>query len=144
MVVGSGGTMGLIQVLDGCSSLAKPKTILIADDSDAMRATIRRSLQFETTFVVCGEASDGVEAVSKAKELSPDLIILDVRMPHLNGLEVAGILRYAFPRIRIILLSMYDEQLSHPLTSVIRVDAVLSKSDGLDKLIDNVENLLRN
>ena len=79
----------------------KPKTILIADDSAMVRTIIREGLERDTDFEVCGEAVDGTDAVSKAKELSPDLILLDVRMPGLNGIEVAGILRHALPRIRI-------------------------------------------
>jgi DNA-binding NarL/FixJ family response regulator len=57
------------------------KTILIAADSEKARATIRQALEHETEFRVCGEATDGVEAVSQAKELAPDLIILDLRCP---------------------------------------------------------------
>ena len=81
----------------GHSGLNKPKTILIADDSEIVRTIIRQALERDTDFEICGEAVDGTEAMSKAKELSPDLIILDVRMPGLNGLEVAGILRHALP-----------------------------------------------
>jgi CheY-like chemotaxis protein len=73
------------------------------------RFRINRSRR-ETDFEVCGEAVDGTDAVSKAKELSPDLIILDVRMPGLNGIEVAGILRRALPRIRIVLVTMFHRR----------------------------------
>jgi two-component system, NarL family, nitrate/nitrite response regulator NarL len=67
------------------------------------RTIIRQALERDTDFEVCAEQADGTEAVSKAKELSPDLIILDVKMPGLNGIEIAGILRRALPRIRIVL-----------------------------------------
>ena len=126
----------------GLSGLNKPRTILIADDSKMVRAKIRQALERETDFEICGEATDGVEAVAKAKELTPDLILLDVKMARLNGLEVAGILRQAQPRIRIMMVTMYAEELNNKLTSVFGVDAVFSKSEGATKLIERVENLL--
>jgi DNA-binding NarL/FixJ family response regulator len=118
------------------------RTILIADDSEAARAVIRESLERETDFNVCGEAIDGADAVSKAKELKADLVILDVRMPHLNGIEAAAILRKSVPKTRIVLISMYEEAVAERMISALRVDAVLSKSEGIAKLIERVENLL--
>jgi len=90
-----------------------PLTILIADDSESVRRIVRRSL-LSVGFTICGEAVDGVEAISKAASLAPDLIILDVRMPRLDGIQAAA---------------------TH-------VDAVLSKSDGIAKLVENVQTLL--
>jgi DNA-binding NarL/FixJ family response regulator len=126
----------------GRSGLNKPRTILIADDREMVRAKIRQALERETDFEICGEATDGVEAVAKAKELTPDLIRLDVKMPRLSGLEVAGILRHTQPRIRIMMVTMYAEELNKKLTSLFGVDAVFSKSEGVTKLIERVENLL--
>jgi DNA-binding NarL/FixJ family response regulator len=122
--------------------LNKLKTILIADDSAMMRTIIRQAVERDTGFVVCGEAVDGTDAVSKAKELSPDLIILDVRMPGLNGIEVAGILRYALPKIRIVLMTMYAQDIERNLTSLFRIDAVLSKAGGLTELTAHVTSLM--
>lgn len=124
------------------SGLNKPRTILIADDSEMVRAKIRQALERETDFEICGEATDGVEAVAKAKELTPDLILLDVKMPRLTGLEVAGILRHTQPRIRIMMVTMYAEELNKKLTSLFGIDAVFSKSEGVTRLIERVENLL--
>jgi DNA-binding NarL/FixJ family response regulator len=126
----------------GRSGLNKPRTILIADDSEMVRAKIRQALERETDFEICGEATDGVEAVAKAKELTPDLILLDVKMPRLTGLEVAGILRRTQSRIRIMMVTMYAEELNKPLISLFGIDAVFSKSEGVTKLIERVENLL--
>jgi DNA-binding NarL/FixJ family response regulator len=126
----------------GLSAPNKPRTILIADDSEMVRAKIRQALERETDFEICGEANDGVEAVAKAKELTPDLILLDVKMPRLTGLEVAGILRQAQPRIRIMMVTMYAEELNKKLAAVFGIDAVFSKSEGVTKLIECVENLL--
>jgi DNA-binding NarL/FixJ family response regulator len=129
-------------VLPSQPRLSKPRTILIADDNERVRAVIRQALERETSFKVCAEATDGTDAVSKAKELEPDLVILDVRMPGLNGVEVAGILRYALPRVRIVFVTMYADDITESLTSVFHIDAVLSKASGLTKLVENVESLL--
>jgi DNA-binding NarL/FixJ family response regulator len=126
----------------GRSGLYKRRTILIADDSELVRGKIRQALQRGTDFQICGEATDGVEAVAKAKELTPDLILLDVKMPRLTGLEVAGILRHTLPRIRIMMVTMYAEELNKKLTSLFGIDAVFSKSEGVTRLIERVENLL--
>jgi DNA-binding NarL/FixJ family response regulator len=124
--------------------LNKPKTILIADDSAMVRTIIRQALERETDFEVCGEAVDGTDAVSKAKELSPDLIILDVRMPGLNGIEVAGILRRALPRIRIVLVTMFAEDVEKSFASFFRIDAVVSKVGGLANLTTVLTDILAN
>jgi DNA-binding NarL/FixJ family response regulator len=124
------------------SALNKAKTILIADDSELVRTKLRQAIERDTEFKVCGEAVDGTDAVSKARELSPDLIILDVRMPGLNGIEVAGILRYALPKIRIVLVTMYAQDIERNLTSLFRIDAVLAKANGLTELTAHVTSLM--
>jgi two-component system nitrate/nitrite response regulator NarP len=123
-------------------ALDKRKTILIADDSELMRTKIRQALQRDTEFVVCGEVSNGSEAVGKARELAPDLIILDVRMPCLSGIDVAGVLRYALPKTRRVLLTMYAEDVGPSLVSLFGIDAVLAKVDGLADLGAQVRRLL--
>jgi DNA-binding NarL/FixJ family response regulator len=134
--------MTVVVVLPHQPRVARTKTILIADDNERVRTVIRQAIERETTFKICGEATDGTDAVSKAKELEPDLVILDVRMPGLNGVEVAGILRYALPKVRIIFVTMYAEDITEHLTSVFHIDAVLSKASGLTRLVENVESLL--
>ena len=118
------------------------KTILVADDNPTLRKVLCKILEFEKDFGLCAEAVDGIDAVSKAKELSPDLIILDVRMPGLNGIEVAGILRYALPKVRIVLVTMYAQDIERNLTSLFRIDAVLAKAEGLSELTAHVTSLL--
>jgi CheY-like chemotaxis protein len=123
------------------SRLDRAKTILIADDSEVVRGIVREALQRETDFEVT-EATDGVEAVSKAKKHTPDLAILDVRMPRLSGIEAATILKRSIPKIRIVLISMYDDDVAAKLAYRIHIDASISKSDGITKLIDSVKKLM--
>jgi len=82
-----------------------PKSVLIVDDHEAVRRELRRLFQSQPEFTVCGEAADGAEAISKAEQLSPALVILDLAMPEMNGLEAAGSCRtqscFYLPRTRI-------------------------------------------
>ena len=82
--------------------------ILIADDNDAVRRGVVGILSSETSWKVCGEARDGSEALQKARELRPDLILLDVSMPGMNGLEVARLLRQELPEVKILVISQHD------------------------------------
>ena len=68
-------------------------TVLIVDDSDSVRVSIRALFEAEPGFTVIGEAVNGLDAISKVEELSPDLIILDLSMPIMNGLEAAETLK---------------------------------------------------
>jgi DNA-binding NarL/FixJ family response regulator len=81
--------------------------ILIADDNDLVRAGIAELLS-DNGWDVCGEASNGAEAIQRVRELRPDGILLDISMPGSNGLEVAAILRQAQPTLKIVIISQND------------------------------------
>ena len=119
-----------------------PKRILIVDDSDSFRKVTRLFLESQVGLEVCGEAVDGVEGIEKAKELKPDLILLDLAMPRMNGAEAASVLKSMLPRVPIVIFTLYRELLGKSLTSTIGVDAVLSKPDGGWKLVECVQGLL--
>lgn len=91
---------------------------------------------------VCGEAVDGIDAIEKAKKLKPDLILLDLAMPKMNGMEAASILKRILPKARIVLFTLYKEQLGSSLFTKLGVDAVFSKPDGGWKLIECIRGLL--
>src|SRR6202171_1000412 len=113
-----------------------PKSILIVDDSATVRTVIRAFLEGQTNFEVCGEAADGVDAIEKAKKLKPDLIVLDLLMPRMNGVEAASVLKGVMPSVPIVLFTMYEEALGNALTTAVGVSAVLSKPDGLGRLVE--------
>jgi DNA-binding NarL/FixJ family response regulator len=119
----------------------QPRRILIVDDGDSVRDIIRIFLEKEG-FQICGEAADGVEAIEKAKTLRPDLIVLDLAMPGMNGVEAASVLNGAMPDVPIVVLTMYEEFLGSSLASVNGIKAVVSKTDTLHKLVDCVKRLL--
>ena len=83
-------------------------SILIADDHELMRQGVRSLLESNPDFDVCGEARDGVEAVAQTAELRPDVVVLDVSMPNLNGLDAARQIRDRFPDTRILIFTIND------------------------------------
>jgi DNA-binding NarL/FixJ family response regulator len=84
--------------------------IILADDHRIVRQGLSALLHSESNFQVVGEASDGLEAIELVKQLKPEILILDLMMPGLNGLEVTRQINKQAPRTRIIILSMYDDE----------------------------------
>jgi two-component system response regulator NreC len=115
------------------------KCVLIAEDSGPARQVLRKALD-HAGLVVCAEAVDGVDTVDKASKLKPDLIVLDLRLPHLNGLEVAQILGGRLPKTPIVLFTMYD--VSPAVLSASGIRAVVRKSDGVHELVRCIQDLL--
>jgi DNA-binding NarL/FixJ family response regulator len=121
----------------------KPLRILIADDHDLMRRGVRTLLLAHAGWEVCGEAKTGREAVAKAEELKPDIVILDISMPDLNGVEAARRIRKASPSAEILVLSMhYSDQLIREIVDA-GVRGYIVKSDSDRDLIVAVETLAR-
>jgi DNA-binding NarL/FixJ family response regulator len=116
--------------------------ILICDDNPNIRYLLRSYVESRTPYNVCGEAAHGVEAIEKAKELQPDLILLDLSMPIMTGAEAAVILKRTVPRMKIILFSMHVDNISQSVGTAIGVDLTLSKSDSISKLADHIHALL--
>ena len=85
-------------------------SILVADDHEIVRHGLRALLQAQPLWLVCGEACDGREAVAKAIELKPDLVVLDIGMPNLNGLEATRQIRAALPATKVLILSLYESE----------------------------------
>jgi DNA-binding NarL/FixJ family response regulator len=116
--------------------------ILLADDHELIRKGLRAIIETNKDWLICGEATNGQEAIERTIELQPDLIILDVTMPVLNGLQAARQIRKLAPETKILILSMHDSpQLAHEATRV-GADAYLIKTEPQGKLLDAIEALL--
>lgn len=128
-------------LIDGQNLTFMHKRVLIADDHSSVRDVIRTVLRDHEQIEICGEAVDGLDALEKAQLLKPDLVLLDLVMPEINGVEVASILKQKMPNIRIILFTMYTEKIGKFLTSAIGVDAVLSKPEGMSHIAESINSL---
>ena len=118
------------------------RKILVVDDSHFERSVIRTAVEALTKFRVCGEASDGAEAIQKARELLPDLVIMDLAMPLMNGVEAAMVLRKTMPKTPVVLFTLYAEQLRGAISPSFGVTVIVSKTEGLAGLIESLERLL--
>src|SRR5437899_8470986 len=129
--------MGSVRFLGG----GKMLRILIADDHELARRGIRSLLESHPGWEVCAEAKDGRDAVELATSLKPDLVLLDIGMPNLNGLEAARQILAASPDIAILILTMHDTD--HIVREVLRAGArgFLLKSDAGRDLVAAVEAL---
>jgi CheY-like chemotaxis protein len=118
------------------------KRILIADDSNTARGVLAKFFA-QRDFDVC-EAVDGEDTIEKARKFKPDLILLDVAMPHTNGIVAASVLKEMLPNVRIVLFTMYTEAIARAFPDEgLAVDAVISKGDGMGKLEECIQGLLR-
>lgn len=117
--------------------------ILVADDHEVVRHGLRALLEAQTSWVVCGEASDGREAVAKTIELKPDLVVLDIGMPKLNGLEATRQILASLPTAKVLILSLYESEqmIQEVLASGAR--GYLLKSDASRYLVKAAEGLRR-
>jgi len=110
-------------------------TVLIVDDHAAIRAAVRILFESSSDLVVCGEAENGAEAIRKAHELQPDLVILDLSMPVMNGFEAARILRHRFPTVPLFLLTAHYMDATVEAAKEAGIQAVFSKDHDLGPLV---------
>lgn len=118
--------------------------ILIADDDSPIRRLLRRLIEEHVGWEVCGEAVNGADAVSKADELSPDLVVLDLAMPQKNGLQAAREISKSTPSLPMLLLTV--QQVSSELVQEARnagFKGAVSKCTG-SEVVRGLETILRN
>lgn len=111
-----------------------PLTIILADDHPVVRQGIRILLERES-FEIVGEAANGLEAVQLAQKFQPDVAVLDLSMPIMNGITAVGQIREVSPRTKIVLLTMYTEE--HHVLQALRagVKACVTKTQAVEHLI---------
>lgn len=117
-------------------------TILIADDNRSIRQGLRELFEQEEDFEVCGDVENGREAVEKAQELHPDLILLDLSMPVMNGLEAARVLSQMMPKVPLIMYSAFSDSFTEKEARSAGVSAMVSKSEDISVLLGKARRLV--
>jgi DNA-binding NarL/FixJ family response regulator len=117
------------------------KTILLADDSPIVGQALYKLLATEANYELCAQAADGHEAISLAKQCKPDLVILDLSMPKMNGLAAARELKKIMPAVPIILLTLHASSVNESFGDDLCVDLVVPKGN-YKHLMDSVRTLL--
>lgn len=121
--------------------MQKPIRVLIVDDMQRARRSMRALVSTWPGVCELWEAGDGQEAVQQVRELQPDLVLMDVRMPGLGGLEATVQIKASWPHIKVIVLSMYSEYKDEALAA--GADAFLSKAEASGRLLDLVSTVLQ-
>src|ERR1700734_371437 len=128
--------------VDSCQGgLVRYLRILIVDDHEAVRGGIRSLLSARAEWSVCGEAGDGLEAVEKAQKLRPDVVLMDITMPRMDGVQATKIIRQEVPEAEIVLISQNDPSVVGSLATEIRAHAFVSKSDLFRDLLPAIDGL---
>ena len=117
------------------------KVVLIVDDSDIIRKIVADAF-LSDGFKTCVEGENGREAIEAAKQFKPDVIILDLSMPVMNGLEAASELKQISPKTPIILFTLYGQEFINSQISQANVDLVLPKSTPLSALVKKAHELI--
>jgi PAS domain S-box-containing protein len=116
--------------------------ILIVDDHETVRRGVRALLSSRRDWVVCGEAGDGFEAVEKAKSLRPDVVLMDISMPRMDGVEATRIIRREVPESKIIIVSQNDLIVASSQAAEIDAGGYVNKADLARDLLPTLESLL--
>jgi len=118
------------------------KSVLIADDQAMIRQTLCYLFASQQDFEVCGEAENGLEAVEMAQVLRPDLILLDLSMPMMNGIEAACELKRLMPMVPIIVFSEPSDVFSEREARSRGISGIVSKTEHLSVLLDKARAAL--
>jgi DNA-binding NarL/FixJ family response regulator len=118
--------------------------ILIVDDHELVRRGLRSILVTRPEWEICGEAVDGSDAIERARELKPDVVLLDITMPHVNGLDAARIIRRDVPQAKVIILSQYEGSQMRARALEAGAQSYVSKSDASRQLLIAIDSLIAN
>lgn len=117
--------------------------VVIADDHELVRKGLAAILGSEPDWTICGEAANGQEAVDLVAQLQPDLVLLDITMPLMNGLTAAAKIRRLVPATKILIVSMHDSPVAAREALNAGADAFVSKSAGGSNLMRAIEAIFR-
>jgi DNA-binding NarL/FixJ family response regulator len=117
------------------------KSILIVDDSPHIRSSLRTLIETQRDWLICGEAENGCEAIEKAAKLRPDLIVIDLAMPVLNGMVATSVLKRLMPAVQIVMFTTFSDPCIKKTAMAVGLDAFVDKSESAETLLRCIEQL---
>jgi DNA-binding NarL/FixJ family response regulator len=118
------------------------RSVLIVDDNAVVRSALCELFTREGDFDVCGEAENGRQAIERARQLYPDLIVTDLSMPVMNGLEETRVLKELMPAVPVIIYTAHSDRFIEREARSAGASAVISKSEAVTTLIEAARNLV--
>jgi DNA-binding NarL/FixJ family response regulator len=118
------------------------RTILVVDDNPVVRAALGTYFEGSESMKVCAETDDGFEAIRQAKLHHPDLVLMDLSMPNMNGIEAASVIKTEVPGSRIVVFTMFPDAPGTSMARAAGVDLVVPKSKGVRALMESIQEFL--
>jgi DNA-binding NarL/FixJ family response regulator len=118
------------------------KSILIVDDNPVIRRSLRKLFQPQLEWVICGEAENGCDGIEKAAKLRPDLIVMDLAMPVLNGIVATSVLKRLIPAVQVVMFTSFSDPCIKKTAMAAGLDAFVDKSESPQTLLSCIEQLL--
>ncbi len=115
--------------------------ILIVDDHEVVRHGLRTLLSARPEWTICGEVEDGLEGVEKAKALRPTIVLMDISMPRINGLEATRIIRRELPESKVIIISRNDPAVAQRQAQEVDAHGYIAKSDLSQQLLATLDEI---
>jgi DNA-binding NarL/FixJ family response regulator len=115
--------------------------VLVADDLPEIRTLVRTNLEFDGRFDVVGEAANGLEAVDLVRKLNPDVVVLDLAMPEMDGLAAISKIRQTSPSTRILVLSAFADDYHSGLVKELGANGFIAKDRPMEEVMDKVAEI---
>jgi DNA-binding NarL/FixJ family response regulator len=112
--------------------------LVLVDDQPGVRQGLRMLLTLEPDMTVVGEASNGREALTLAQQLAPDVVLMDVEMPEMDGIEAAAMMRASTPQSAVVMLSIHDDVSTRARTHAAGATAFVNKSGAIEALVATI------